>query len=87
MIYGGVKLCTYLLPLNSRRREMVVSVALVTQLRELFLLFFCLFRTEYWNKCVGCRLWLLITYPRNVDPARWASVSGDTMLVDPLLEQ
>ena len=40
MIYGGVKLCTYLLPLNSRRREMVVSVALVTQLRELFLLVF-----------------------------------------------
>ena len=81
MIFCGAKL------LDSRRREMVVSVALVTQLRELFLLFFCLFRTEYWNKCVDCRLWLLITYPRNVDPARWASVSGDTMLVDPLLEQ
>ena len=54
MIYGGVKLCTYLLPLDCRRREMVVSVALVTQLRELFLLVFCLFRTEYWNKCVEC---------------------------------
>ena len=74
MMFEGIKLCTYLLLLEGRR-EMVVSVV------------FRLFRTEYWNKCVGCRLWLLITYPRNVDPARWASVSGDTMLVDPLLEQ
>ena len=36
MIYGGVKLCTYLLLLEGRRE----TVALVTQLRELFLLFF-----------------------------------------------
>ena len=52
-MFEGVKLCTYLLLLEGRR-EMVVSVALVTQLRELFLLVFCLFRTEYWNKCVEC---------------------------------
>ena len=36
-MFEGVKLCTYLLLLEGRR-EMVVSVALVTQLRELFLL-------------------------------------------------
>ena len=53
MRFEGVKLCTYLLLLEGSR-EMVVSVALVTQLRELFLLVFCLFRTEYWNKCVEC---------------------------------
>ena len=38
-MFKGVKLCTYLLLLEGRR-EMVVSVALVTQLRELFLLVF-----------------------------------------------
>ena len=49
-MFEGVKLCTYLLLLEGRRE----TVALVTQLRELFLLVFCLFRTEYWNKCVEC---------------------------------